>query len=345
MTRTPRRTPTGTSRGSGRTARGSESGTTDTSRTGRSRRWTFSGTPPAFWSEDDIDGNDTSSNPADRMGLVSARFGALAPGELRTLDLAILFAQGEDHLDSVSDLRAVSDLAQARYDAGMLTALVEDPAPPTAVAGPPRTGERSRLGASARHLPLVARRRCDRLHPRNRHRPCLLRARCRSSRGHRADRRALRLAGSQRAAPIVWRVRPDRLGVQGAVSELGSFTVYRYAPTFTSIEVVANAAGPLATPEPGAAGSPASRRPAAADPTAAQQTNGTRWLVSTRDASDVESSGNRPVLEPTARALLGVDYEMRFTGQSVTLYESFPSPSSCGPSASTLPTTGPTTSG
>jgi hypothetical protein len=62
---------------------------------------------------------------------------SLQPGESRTFDLAHLFAQGESNLDSITELRAVSDAVQARYDDGSLfdtrlPVAAEDGATPTA---------------------------------------------------------------------------------------------------------------------------------------------------------------------------------------------------------------------
>src|SRR5690606_12252013 len=44
----------------------------------------------------------------------------LEPGEDQTFDVALVFAQGSDHLDSITELRAASDLVQAAYDDGSL---------------------------------------------------------------------------------------------------------------------------------------------------------------------------------------------------------------------------------
>jgi hypothetical protein len=81
--------------------------------------WAFPGDPVTgqFWSE--VEENNA---PGDRRNTISTEAFTLAPGESRTFDIAILFAQGEDNIDSVSELRAVSDAVQARYDAGDLFA-------------------------------------------------------------------------------------------------------------------------------------------------------------------------------------------------------------------------------
>ncbi|WP_420455050.1 T9SS type A sorting domain-containing protein [Rubrivirga sp.] len=93
-------------------------------------RWVFSGDPPDFWSEVSADENGTSNTPADRRAMISARVGRLEPGARATVDVAILFAQGVHRFASVRRLQQVSDLAQRRYEAGTLMALVETPSAP-----------------------------------------------------------------------------------------------------------------------------------------------------------------------------------------------------------------------
>jgi hypothetical protein len=94
--------------------------------------WAFPGAPEdnEFWSEVNTDGSGSSNNPGDRRNLLVSDAFTLAPGEARTFDLAILFAQGEDRFDSIVDLRAASDAVQARYDAGTLFIPSPVPLPP-----------------------------------------------------------------------------------------------------------------------------------------------------------------------------------------------------------------------
>ncbi|MEO0557762.1 MAG: T9SS type A sorting domain-containing protein [Bacteroidota bacterium] len=82
----------------------------------------FPGDPPtqSFWSEVNVDGNGTDNPQGDRRLVATASFGDLAPGEAETVDLAIVFAFGSDNLDSITQIRAVSDGVQAAYDAGEL---------------------------------------------------------------------------------------------------------------------------------------------------------------------------------------------------------------------------------
>ena len=73
-----------------------------------------------YWSEVNNDGSGTDNGTGDRRGVISAGPFDLAPGASHTVDLAILFGQGEDRFDSVTELRSASDLAQAAYDDGSL---------------------------------------------------------------------------------------------------------------------------------------------------------------------------------------------------------------------------------
>jgi len=94
--------------------------------------WAFSGDPVTeqFWSEVNFDGDGNNNSPGDRRNIISSEAFTLAPGESRTFDLAILFARGEDNLDSITELRTASDAVQARYDAGALFAPSPVPLPP-----------------------------------------------------------------------------------------------------------------------------------------------------------------------------------------------------------------------
>ena len=86
-------------------------------------RWVFPGDPVVeeFWSEVN-DGVERRLGGDRRGGVTSPPF-TLAPGETYTFDLGILFAQGDDRFDSITELRAVSDAVQAAYDDGSLFTL------------------------------------------------------------------------------------------------------------------------------------------------------------------------------------------------------------------------------
>ncbi len=97
--------------------------------------WVYPGDPEAgaFWSEVNIDGEGTENSSGDRRNVIASEPFTLAPGEARAFDLALLFANGADHLNSVTVLKDASDFVQARHDAGTLFA------PSTLVFPPPGT--------------------------------------------------------------------------------------------------------------------------------------------------------------------------------------------------------------
>jgi hypothetical protein len=77
----------------------------------------------AFWSERCPNQPCGAGAPAgDRRFVLTSSSFVLAPGEARTFDVALLFGRGADHLDSVTRLRAASDVAQVAYAAGYLDA-------------------------------------------------------------------------------------------------------------------------------------------------------------------------------------------------------------------------------
>lgn len=98
-------------------------------------RFAFPGDPVTeqAWSEVNNDGTGTNNAPGDRRHMHAAPAVTLAPGASTTFDLALLFAWGEDHLGSVTALRALSDATQALYDAGHLFG----PPPPAAPLAAP----------------------------------------------------------------------------------------------------------------------------------------------------------------------------------------------------------------
>jgi len=94
--------------------------------------WTYPGDPvtDSFWSEVNTDGDGEDNPQGDRRHIIATDAFTLAPGESRSFDIAILFAQGEDRFDSITELRAASDAVQARHDAGELFAPSTLPLPP-----------------------------------------------------------------------------------------------------------------------------------------------------------------------------------------------------------------------
>jgi hypothetical protein len=67
----------------------------------------FPGDPvtSTFWSEVNLDGNHEVIATADRRGLISYHGFDLAPGEWVRFTFAYVWARGNDHLDSITELR------------------------------------------------------------------------------------------------------------------------------------------------------------------------------------------------------------------------------------------------
>ncbi|MDX1532078.1 MAG: hypothetical protein R3362_11180, partial [Rhodothermales bacterium] len=97
--------------------------------------WLFPGEvypEPEFWSEYCLYPECTQSNQSgDRRYVIGTPAFDLLPGGVKTVDFALLFGQGIDHLHSVEVLIEASDTVQARYDAGALFA----PGPPPPPVG------------------------------------------------------------------------------------------------------------------------------------------------------------------------------------------------------------------
>ncbi len=125
-------------------------------------QWSFPADPVAgaYWSEENVDGQGTRSASGDRRGYIATHISSLASGESATIDLAILFAQGTDRLDSVTRLRGVSDQLQATYEAGDLfvdgrqIVVSEEAAPEASGAFALRIGPNPSRGAATVRLSL-----------------------------------------------------------------------------------------------------------------------------------------------------------------------------------------------
>ena len=101
--------------------------------------WVFPGDPVTeqFWSEVNINGEGDRNVAGDRRHMIASPAFTLAPGESRAFDFAILFARGEDNLDSVAELQTLSDVVQTRYDANEIFApSLLEAAPPGTLATP-----------------------------------------------------------------------------------------------------------------------------------------------------------------------------------------------------------------
>ncbi len=70
-------------------------------------RFAYPGDPvtESFWSEENIDGTGTNNGAGDARTMITTGPLDLAPGESMDATFAIVFAQGEDRLDSVSKLK------------------------------------------------------------------------------------------------------------------------------------------------------------------------------------------------------------------------------------------------
>ncbi len=65
----------------------------------------YSGHPPAFWSEDNLDGQGLSNTPSDRRFVLATGPFDMAPGGTEEVVVAILWARGADRHDSVALLK------------------------------------------------------------------------------------------------------------------------------------------------------------------------------------------------------------------------------------------------
>ena len=86
----------------------------------------------AFWSECNSDDQGTSIGPADRRFVMSSGPFTIKPGDFQQIVFGIVWALGEDNLNSVASLRQAVALAQLVFEAGFNVAVptataVEDP--------------------------------------------------------------------------------------------------------------------------------------------------------------------------------------------------------------------------
>ncbi len=286
-------------------------------------RWAFSGDPPAYWSEINPDGQGTSRVPADRQGMVSAERFQLEPRESRTIDIGLLFAQGEDNLDSVRELKRVSDVAQTAFEDGTLFERRDNPPPPpsapallfptagasfadTSVAFswtpvPTATSYQLELATSAAFEDATEFTTDDTefIVPRD-------------------------SFPNNSNAPIFWRVTGLTLEIEGPASEVRSLTNVVFFSRVTLIEVVANADGPILPSTGGAAdfgGFPVPERP-----DSRQQVSNAIWFLSAGGSDGSFDSFLDRTLYSRSRENLdrldGYDFEVRFTGASVA-YQRF----------------------
>ncbi len=88
-----------------------------------------------FWSEENPNGDGVPLRSGDRRSVSASPAFTLAPGKAKDFHLALVFGQGTDRLDSITELRAASDLVQAAYDNDSLFDTVL-PDPPIVLAAP-----------------------------------------------------------------------------------------------------------------------------------------------------------------------------------------------------------------
>lgn len=96
----------------------------------------FSGDPPAYWTEENIDGEGSRNTPADRRFIMSTGPFRMEPGEVQDILVGIVWARGADRLDSVYKLKSVVHGLHVVGPEVLLQARIPPPAPPT--PGPDR---------------------------------------------------------------------------------------------------------------------------------------------------------------------------------------------------------------
>lgn len=279
--------------------------------------------------------NSSGISPDDRQMLASAGPFTLAPGEAQTFTFAYVYARGTSHLGSVTALREASDRVQAAWDGGAFLrgtdgATLPVLAAPTLLA--PANGatgqptpvlllwETPSADATAYDLQVS-------------HDPGFADA---TTQTERVASALHDLTPDSTGQPVYWRVRAVAARSTGAESagpwsKTWTFTSTRRtaAPPTASFEfqTLANAAGPLAPPEPAALGSAGFAVPEGRDPdgTRQQVTGGLRadqaWAIHTYGTSS-DAAGwwgrvtrNGANLEEIYQA----SYEWRFTGTSAGL--------------------------
>ncbi len=91
--------------------------------TGGPTDFVFPDDPPNFWSEPCTNPScSASAVDDDRRLVLSTGPLLLSPGQSESLSLAVIWARGSDHLDSVEELKASSRFVQAFYDNGFAVA-------------------------------------------------------------------------------------------------------------------------------------------------------------------------------------------------------------------------------
>lgn len=87
------------------------------------------------WSEVNADGMGTANLPGNKRSITTTPAFTLAPGAKTDVHIAIVFAQGTSHLDSVTRLYAASDVVQAAFDSGTVFPAAGEPDAPASASG------------------------------------------------------------------------------------------------------------------------------------------------------------------------------------------------------------------
>ncbi len=82
-----------------------------------------------FWSEVNVDGSGGDNVPDDRRFLVTTGPFDLNQGDEQTIVFGIVFGQGADNIDSITQLRLADDIAQTAYDIDFELASAPPPPP------------------------------------------------------------------------------------------------------------------------------------------------------------------------------------------------------------------------
>ncbi len=194
--------------------------------------WVYPGDPEGeqFWSEVNIDGNGGDNPSGDRRNTLSSGPFVLGPGEAQTFDLAILFATGADHLNSVTVLKAVSGAVQARYDAGTLFAPspLAFPPPGTLATPQPITPEDGAFLVQEGELSWTSVTGAEVYRVDFATEPDFSDRWVRTTSENRIDAPSR----ANETATYYWRVQATAGPEQSFFSEPRSFTIYRYVPEY-----------------------------------------------------------------------------------------------------------------
>ena len=283
-------------------------------------RYTYAGDPVTGqpWSEVNTGGDPPRNVPGDRRHMLSAPATTLAPGEARTVDLALVFAQGTSYLNSVTVLRAASDRVQAAYDTGTLFAglLPQGTAAAPALVAPADGASfyesdvtfswEAVPGADGYVVEVSA----------------------------TADFAEIDLAvaeqtqvtfaagrfAANRTAPFYWRVRTTQGGLDGPPGPARSFAVYRYVAG--PLRLASGAYAYVETTAPG--GGPACSGPADPDE-GCSEVGGDLIVRSLNSTGDYRAAITQATSTASITQYAPNDFELRFTEQGSIAYAGFTS--------------------